>query len=240
MDELIVDDQLQTAFLSACADQLPEIKPWRFNWTLLNLRKAGKLSDVPTTQFRRDNVADVRVIAEIAARSIQDKYDTTVDRILADPDWRRELDEAARQIHAEVNSYAVRKAALQLRKTRQLQPELVTRIANWGREIDVLPFAEIVDDIQRVPPRPGIYIFRDATGYLYIGEADNLRRRLQQHSQKSDRLSLANYLEQIGARDVSVELHTFEEGAPIERLSVRRAYESELIRSRNPRFNVRP
>lgn len=239
-DEVVLDDDFFDSFLTRCRLELPEIDAWRFGWTLLNLRKAGKLSDVPTTQFRRDDTTRVQIVAEIAARTVQDRHDLTIDRILVDPLIRSDFNTAARQIDGDIDAYLARKAALQLRKTRRLQPELVTRIANWDRRVEVFALADVATDLSPIPHRAGIYIFRDATGYLYVGEADNLQRRLNQHSQKSDRLSLANYFEQVGLDNVSVEIHTFADGAPIERLSVRRAYESELIRSRNPRFNIRP
>jgi hypothetical protein len=39
---------------------------------------------------------------------------------------------------------------------------------------------------------------------------------------------------------VTIELHIFPKTSPARKLTVRRAYESELIRSREPKFNVRP
>jgi hypothetical protein len=73
-----------------------------------------------------------------------------------------------------------------------------------------------------------------------VGESDNLRRRLIEHLDDSDRRSLAAYLASKGCENVMLEIHTFTEGSRIKELAVRRAYESELIRSRNPRFNIRP
>ena len=58
--------------------------------------------------------------------------------------------------------------------------------------------------------------------------------------QGRDRRSLAEYLASEKADQVTVEVHIFPADSPASKVSVRRAYESELIRSRNPKFNVRP
>ena len=68
----------------------------------------------------------------------------------------------------------------------------------------------------------------------------NLRVRLQKHLDQSDRRSLARYFTEHGVGDVSVELHAFAPDSQARVETMRRAYESELIRSRKPRFNVAP
>jgi excinuclease UvrABC nuclease subunit len=85
-----------------------------------------------------------------------------------------------------------------------------------------------------------VYLFRSASGYLYVGEAANLAARLQVHIEGSDQTSLAEYLANDDAEAISVELHIFPADSPASRVAVRRAYESELIRSRQPKFNIRP
>ena len=61
-----------------------------------------------------------------------------------------------------------------------------------------------------------------------------------QHLQSSDRLSLRKYLDTVADGSVTIELHTFGPKSPANELAIRRAYESEMIRSREPRLNVRP
>ena len=98
----------------------------------------------------------------------------------------------------------------------------------------------IVKKPEIVPTRPGIYIFRDESGYLYIGESSNLRLRVEKHLDHSDRKSLAHYLWENGNKKITVELHAFDPESKAKDKTVRRAYESELIRSREPRFNITP
>ncbi|MFM7116912.1 MAG: GIY-YIG nuclease family protein [Planctomycetota bacterium] len=242
VDEVLLNDELQAAFQSRCRERLPDADPERCNWTLLNLRKAGDL-EVKATKSREVSEGDLeplRHVAEIAARAVQDQHRTSIDRVMASPQWKADFDAAAQKISPEVDAYLVRRAAFQLRKTRQLQPELITRLADWGREVRTYSVEELRAQPELVPEQPGIYLFRDASGYLYIGEAMDLRKRLGQHLDQSDRQSLANYLKELKSDSVTIELHTFAPDSRIKELAVRRAYESELIRSRSPRFNIRP
>lgn len=239
-DEVILNDELQLRFLAACETTLPELKAVQINWALMNLRKAGKLSEIKTTEQNRVDATSFRPLGEIATRQLQDRYGVSTDQIMTSPELRAEFENAARQIDELADLYAVRKAAFQLRKTRLLKPELITRIADWGRKVTARSAAEFKADLNSIPEAPGIYVFCDSTGYLYVGESDNLRRRLAEHLDESDRRSLAGYLTKQGCENITLEIHTFEEGSRIGELAVRRAYESELIRSRNPRFNIRP
>lgn len=242
VDEVLLDDELQAAFQHACRERLPDSDPEKCNWTLLNLRKAGRLEAKTTKTRDRDEQSQeaVRHIAEIAARSVQDRHRTSIDRVMAKPESRADFDAAVHEISLEVDLYNVRKAAFQLRKTRELKPELITRLADWGREVKTFSLEELRERLELAPEQPGVYLFRDATGYLYIGEAANLRKRLGQHLEQSDRQSLASYLSERNAESITIELHAFAPDSRIKELAVRRAYESELIRSRNPRFNIRP
>jgi predicted GIY-YIG superfamily endonuclease len=239
-DEVLVRDDLNQAFLRECQRQLPHVPAAELNWALLNLRKSGGLGPVVTRQ-RRDRHDAYQHAAEIAARLLYDKSQLTVDRVICDLSHRKKFDRIANEIAPQVSTYLLRKAALGLRKKRALRPELVLRVADWDRDVRTLSAARILADPRTVPPKPGVYLFRDRTGYLYIGESGNLQSRVNQHLDDSDRLSLARYLrEQVTVDELTIELHVFDAHSPARREVVRRAYESELIGSRNPRFNVRP
>ncbi|MEZ6096389.1 MAG: excinuclease ABC subunit C [Pirellulaceae bacterium] len=239
-DEVLLQTELNAKFFDACLNELPNLTVEQCRWTLLNLRKQGRLSQIKTTKRNSKDVSPVRHIAEIVTRSIQDEFGATIDRIMCSPEMREAFEQSALSFDEEIDLYSVRKAAFQLRKTRKLRPELITRIADWGRVVTTYEASSLQRDLNVLPEQPGIYLFYDDTGYLYIGEAANLRTRLTTHLDSSDRLSLASYLNEKGLKGIQIEVHTFEEGSRIKDLTVRRAYESELIRSRNPRFNIRP
>lgn len=238
-DEVLVRDDLNKAFVARCRSRLPDADEVELNWMLLNLRKAGQLNAEVTKRATARHESYVHG-AEIAARQMYDQHQLSIDRLLCDPDLRREFDRIAHGVTPDASAYELRKAALSLRKTRQLRPELVARVADWKKQVLTLTAKEIVNDPKLVPDTPGIYLFRDASGYLYIGESENLRARVTKHLDHSDRKSLARYLWQAGADGVTVELHAFDPESGARNKEMRRAYESELIASRRPRFNLAP
>lgn len=240
-DEVILNEKLNALFLQSCQQSLPNANPADLNWRLMNLRKAGKLN-VKAIKSNRTSVTDVVHIAEMTARTMLDRHAISTDRVMADPQRRSEFDTIAKSIDPDVDCYKVRKAAFQLRKARKLRPELITRIADWGREIKTFTAAELSDAPEKIDAHPGIYIFRDQSGYLYIGQTDNLQERLKSHLDQSHNQSLASYLDSqdLNLESVTIEVHSFDPKSRARETRVRRAYESELIASRKPRFNILP
>ncbi len=238
-DEVLLQDPLNRRFISRCQLELPDAKAGELNWALLNLRKAGKLT-TDVTRRRRDDHQDYRHLAEIVSRLLQNKHRVSTDRIMCDPVLRKHFDETAKSL-TDVDPYLLRKAAFGLRKTSQLRPELVLRVADWDRKITTHLASDLVGTSgTSLPTGPGIYIFRDSTGYLYVGESKNLRDRIVKHLNASDRQSLAHYLKSRGFEKVTIEIHAFPPDSRARLVAIRRAYESELIASRKPRLNVRP
>ena len=244
-DELLVRDSLRQSFLNQIAEGLGQpvdaATERQALLKLLGLRKAGKLKHPATRRAPPAEEIDF-VVAEIASRAVMDRHRVTTDTILADPKLRDELQLESEKVASDVDAYAIRKAVLSLRKRRQLKPELVLKAVDWPRVVRSMRLKELQAELEakRIPRSPGIYLFRDATGYLYIGEADNLAVRLEQHTSDSDRKSLAAYLTETNSDEITVELHIFPSDSPAKKVAARRAYESELIRSRTPKFNVRP
>ncbi|TWT97402.1 GIY-YIG nuclease family protein [Neorhodopirellula pilleata] len=242
-DELIVDETLRLAFMSElgidASDPRTTDSQTRAALELLRLRKTGKL-DVETTRSRREDLSPVTETAEIAVRTVLDRHQVTIDQVLCDPNLRNELQHEAEKIRPNVEARLIRKAVLRLRKIRRLRPELVLRVAQWDTEVRTMPVLNL--DWDRIPESPGVYLFRDQSGYLYIGEASDLRERLTQHWSGSHNEGLAGVLtgESPSEESVTLELHVFADDSPGRQAAMRRAYESELIRSRQPRFNLRP
>jgi len=244
VDEIVIDDQRRERFLSAIDPQWQSVdEDWQRDTLLrlLSLRKAGKI-DSKATQRGPAAAPELAHIAEIAARSVLDQHPVSTDTLLCDPRLRRQLQAAATRLAGNPDAYSIRKHLLRLRKTRQLRPELVQRVADWDRTIDSLSVDQLIQALGagEISTGPGVYLFYDPTGYLYIGEAANLKARLLQHTSQSDRVTLNEYLHSGAEGSITVELHTFGDRSPAKELTIRRAYESELIRSRQPRFNIRP
>lgn len=257
VDEVLLRDDLRADFSKKCYEGTSNLAPVKqeikehvesghtaedlFCHTLLHVRKRG--GQLPKATKRSSSKAkdEVTSIAEIAARRIHDETGNHTDLLLTNSMIRERFDEIVESIMPGCSKYEMRKAALRLRKSRRLEPELLSRVTDWQRTIKEYPSAELAKATSKIPTRPGIYIFRDSTGYLYIGQADNLRTRLKKHLTSSDRQALADYLQSTtNTGKITIELHIFEKGSPGENLRIRRAYESELIRTRKPKLNIAP
>ncbi|WP_037199432.1 GIY-YIG nuclease family protein [Rhodopirellula baltica] len=243
-DELILQDELRDAFLQELGidpNQESQFDRQRAALrALLQLRKRGDLN-APTTQRSSEASESINTAiptAEIAIRTVLDRHDAMIDDVLCDPRMRNELQEEAERLSKGISPETVRRAVLRLRKSRRLRPELVLRVADWDRTVTTHPMKQL--DLDSLPNTPGVYLFRDSTGYLYIGEAIRLRDRIGDHLRGSHNAGLASILGDDATNPVTLELHAFPNDSPAKKLTVRRAYESELIRSRHPRFNLQP
>lgn len=239
-DEILLDDTLRKKFLASCQQADSNATEFQCCWALLNLRKAGKLSRKSTKRRPAADLESILPLAESAARSIQDEHNVSTDKMVAHPGLRKQFDDLILNLNSGADLYAYRKAAFRLRKTRKLKPELIVRVADWNKVVLRKLASEFAKNLDSVPKKPGVYLFFDQSGYLYIGEAKNLRDRLKQHLDESDRASLANYFKQNKLSKIQIEIHVFDPQSDGRKVSARRAYESELIRTRNPRFNIRP
>ncbi|MCU0711719.1 MAG: protoporphyrinogen oxidase [Pirellula sp.] len=242
VDEVLLRDDLRQKFLMECrrlaTKDLDGTTDREILEQLVKLRKSNKLN-VETTQRERSDLSDYLVSAEIASRYMHDAHGVSPDQWLVDPELLREFDKMGLSIANTENTYLLRKAALKLRKSRSLRPELLQRVTDWDLEIETHSLGELKEKLATISESPGVYIFRDNTGYLYIGQASDLRKRLKTHLTESDRKALSTYLESE-KETVTVELHVFGPHSPARKTIVREAYESELIRSRKPRLNLAP
>lgn len=238
-DEVIICDKLNEAFITACKRELPSQSEEEFNWRLISLRKQGKLGKVAAKRVHANHEEYLHA-GEIAARFIYDKYGVTTDRAFCDPELKKSFDATASKIAPDVSNYLLRKAALKLRKNRQLKPELVPRIASWSKRVLSFSVEDVARNPSLLPRKPGIYIFMDTSGYLYIGESKDLYLRVKKHLDHSDRKSLAHYFWENCFTNIRIELHVFDPNSDARRKMCRQAYESNLIETRKPRLNLRP
>lgn len=239
VDEVMLHDERRHKFLSSCQNEGTSATEKELFESLLRVRKGGRLN-LRATQSARVPLEEYTTAAEIAARRIADEKKAHFDQVLCDPELLSAFDKIAAELSPGTDAYLLRKAALRLRKARHLQPELVVQANNWNVKISDYSLEDLTRQLNELTTRPGIYIFRDATGYLYIGQSNNLRERLSHHLKESDRDQLRRYLLNKAGPELKIELHEFQEGSPGEKLTARRAYESELIRSRAPRLNLAP
>lgn len=236
-DDVVIHDDLNQRFIESCRRALPDTDEFELNWTLLNLRKSSRLGPV-VKKVSRQSHDDYIHAAEFAARHLEDRHGLTIDRVLCTPQFREEFDQVAHKLAPNVEAALLRKAALKLRKGRQLRPELIKRAADWGTRVLQFDAKQLQEAPDTIPRQPGVYVFSDATGYLYIGEASSLRTRVAKHLDHSDRKALARYLWEQGVVGLIVELHVFDATSKGRLTAQRRAYEANLIQTRRPRFNI--
>jgi len=123
-EEVIINDSLRNAFIKACDDELTRMglrrrKEFDYNWTLETLRKKGKLGGVFNRERRRtSHVKDsnFKRAKDVVVKIMDAGLPKDVDRIMCDPDLRREFDEKTKRIAPGIDLYLVRKAALNCRK----------------------------------------------------------------------------------------------------------------------------
>jgi len=232
VDRVIVDPELNRAFLRECRQKGLAAGDATLNRALLNLRKAGHLRGLKSRAERVGDDDEYRFAAEMAVRHLERRYDTTLDDILCDPVLAEEFDRLAASISPGFAPLQYRWAALNLRKASRLKPELLARIAP-PKQVVTVPVAGIA--LKTIPSEQGLYIFFTRECCLYVGEAENLRNRIGKHLEHSDNKGLARWQWEQGTAELFLELHILDAATT---QKVRRALERELIRGRNPEFNV--
>ena len=233
-DAVIADPDLNALFVASCRQRGLQQLAKELNWCLYNLRKTGALQAYSTTKYTRPRQRDDYLFAcEIAARSLEDREHTTVDRILCDPELASQFDDLVQQLAPGHSIRDYRFTALTLRKCRKLRPE---PIASFVNPTVIGPLAAERIDFDVIPSAAGVYLLYTGTErYLYIGEAENLKRRIQKHLDHSDRKQLAQWLWRQGYSSLFIELHVLPSGTSTRQ---RKAYENALIKSRQPLFNI--
>jgi len=232
-DRVICDPDINREFLTECRRLGIELEDAALNAALINLRKtSGLKSRTKTigTSFRNEH--EYRFAAEMAARHLERREGISLDVILCDPGKALEFDELARSILPGYSALQYRWAAINLRKARQLKPEVIAQ-ALPSKEVTMIRVDSI--DMSAVPTEQGMYLFSMPAQVLYVGEAENLRVRIKKHLDHSDNKGLAQWMWQHGTDGLHLELHVLDSST---KAAVRRALEAELIDTRRPAFNI--
>ena len=231
-DRVVADPQLNAAFISHCRALGCAEPAATLNRALLNLRKQGALRGIASAKTSFPDEDQYRFAVEIAVRFLERRDGVTLDEIICDPERATELDQLASNIAPGYAPLHYRWAAFNLRKAKRLAPEILGRVAP---PIQVLTFRVSQIDLGAIPAGQGLYLFFARDRLLYVGEAADLRTRLRKHLDHSDRRELARWMWEFGTDDLHLEVQVLEDATATR---VRKALELELIRSRQPTFNV--
>jgi hypothetical protein len=233
-DRVVADPVFNAKFLARCGELGLTAPPAELNLRLINSRKSGALSGLPRgKQTSFSNEDEYRFAAEVAARFLEQRDQTSLDAVICNPGLAAEFDSIAQRIAPGYISLQYRWAALNLRKARVLRPEIL------GQAIPVEtshigPIESI--NVGSLSATQGIYLFYSRDSILYVGETTNFRKRIGKHLDHSDNKELARWFWENGVEDVELEIRVLPADTTTR---VRRALETELIRSREPRFNIR-
>lgn len=92
-DAVIADPERDARFLATCRGMGTDASDFELNHCLYNLRKSRALEGYPTTRRARAARRDEYEFAvEIAARFLERRYNTTLDRFICDPVLAAEFD----------------------------------------------------------------------------------------------------------------------------------------------------
>jgi len=126
-EDVIISDSLRKAFLNNCKKELISLgvepkNEFECNWMLENLRKSGRLGPV----FNRGRkgkipieIKEYKLAKEVVSQIAKKAELKSIDRVMCEPKLRRKFDQMAQAIAPGINTYAVRKAALNIRKKSQ-------------------------------------------------------------------------------------------------------------------------
>jgi hypothetical protein len=231
-DMVVADPNLNQLFIQECRARNLADPPVALNLCLLNLRKGGGLPGIMSKRVSLPNQEDFRFASEISVRFLERRNQISLDGILCDPARAEEFDQIAASLAPGFSSFHYRWAALGLRKRKRLRPELLGKMVQPENVV----IHRVVDvKVEEIPLQPGLYLFIDPTQVLYVGECQNLRKRIRKHLDHSDNKGLAHWLWQHGATDLHVEYHVLPAAVGTR---ARKAMEMELIISRKPLLNV--
>ena len=233
-DRVVADPELNAKFLLACRSLGLDALARVLNGCLFNSRKASLLAGIPTTQRTEfSDLGDYQFASEVAARFLEHRSQVTLDQVLCDPDLAAEFDQLAASIVPGFSSLQYRWAALSLRKTKRLRPELLAHVVP-PIAIQIGRIDEI--DLAKLPMEQGIYIFYSQKETLYVGECENLRLRIKKHLEHSDIKAVAHRFWEKGTSDVFLEVRVLPSTTSGR---IRRALEATLISSRHAAFNIK-
>ncbi len=184
-DRVVADPELSQIFAKRCqALGLPgDLRDW--NHLLFHLRKSGKLAEIKTT--RRTELAweefdKLSFASEIALRQMIDAGAESLDEILCDPQLAAEFDAIAQKFAPGSPTVAYRLTALKLRKEAK-SARTRAQLLKLGRLSKAIEIRELTHS--SLPNEGGIFVVHNDRQQLYVGEALNLRERVETSFQQN-------------------------------------------------------
>jgi len=201
-DRVVADPQLNREFLRRCRELGLARTDYELNWSLLNARKDGLMSDLPKTKrYTVTETDEFEYASELAVRHLQLTKKVSLDQIICDPDLAQEFDQYAGRLAPGYTPLAYRWVALGLRKAGRLQKGEIARIE--------VPKLEVVCSVPQlkvslVPEAGGLYLFSSEGQPVFLSHTDSLRHRIERHMDVSGSAGLPEWLWDKGPLDLSL------------------------------------
>ncbi len=183
VDRVIADPDLNRKFVAECSRlKLPgEAADW--NHRLMNLRKMGRFKGLPPSkstvfEYEEREYDRYRFACEIAIQRFEQEDKLTLDHVLCDPRLATAFDRLVlAMLPDEPTSLKIRWFALRLRKSANY---ISKRSASLAKCVPMPrdtcnPFSV---KFSEVPAQPGLYWLSGDQKHLYVGETDNLPRKV--------------------------------------------------------------
>jgi site-specific DNA-methyltransferase (adenine-specific) len=203
-DRVVADPELNRRFLRRCRVLGLSGTDYDLNWSLLNARKNGLMSDLPKTKRYTPGESDkdeFEYASELGVRHLQRLKQVSLDQIICDPDLATEFDEYAAKLAPGFLPLEYRWMALGLRKAGRLQKETVARL-----DVPDLQTICRVPDLRAssLPKAGGLYLFSSSDQPVFLGQTDDLRHRIERHMEVSSSLGLPQWLWDQGPLELSL------------------------------------
>jgi hypothetical protein len=205
------------------------------NTHLINLRKRGLLKDCPTTNRKKPDPGRNRYLNAVlnTIRLVERQFGKNVDDVICDPETQVQFDAMIQFMMPGMPAFEAQYAALSLRKTNRLKPEPIGQIIRAVGS-NILNLSELEKQFSKLPEKPGVYIFFDEDVTLYAGKAKKLRNRIKEHISTWAYRDMIRQLRERKRPPAFVVYHELPVSITTKELA---AYETELIRSRDPEHN---
>jgi DNA modification methylase len=184
VDRVIADPALNAKFVDRCSRWGLPGTAFDWNHRLMNLRKAGRLSDLPRskqTSFTDEERDSCVFACEIAIQQFHERG-IPVDQVLCDPETAVEFDESVRSIVGiDLSSFLMRWIAIGIRKRAHATRRKAAAIVERKRRLPTHRILASELDFSAIPPTSGLYWLENALAErnLYVGETLNLQKRLE-------------------------------------------------------------
>lgn len=176
-DRVIADPSLNASFIEECRTFGFENDAFTLNKSLLQLRKAGKLSGLNSKRTTVPDQWRFAYASEIAGRAVCLHYGVSIDTMLCHPGLVQHFDTLATRLAPQANAFQCRWCALNIRKRGLSELETARSLVKhlrWSK-------LGQLQALRRIPEKPGICELLEGKQLLLVCGSGNLLETAEHH-----------------------------------------------------------